>query len=80
MCNLKSESSQNKKNSEKKKYTQTSELETIPPDKEDSIATPSGNMSIEQLKELMKNPQVAEFLKHQLELQQKGQNKIDSYR
>ena len=56
MCNLKSESSQNKKNSEKKKYTQTSELETIPPDKEDSIATPSGNMSIEQLKELMKNP------------------------
>ena len=32
------------------------------------IATPSGTVSIEQLKELMKNPQIASFLKHQLEL------------
>lgn len=43
------------------------------PDHEDlnssqNISTASGVMSIDQLRELMKNPQVASFLKHQLEL------------
>lgn len=38
-----------------------------------NIATASGQVSIEQLKELMKNPQIASFLKHQLEIQQQQQ-------
>ena len=39
-------------------------------DNSQNIPTASGQVSIEQLKELMKNPQIASFLKQQLEIQQ----------
>ena len=60
-------------NQRENKQPQSAKVENKEPEgtQTNNFVTANGQVSVEQLKELMKNPQIARFLKEQIDLQQK---------